>query len=503
MRILTLILLILNVYILSPVYAASDCEGAPASRLKIGASGHVMQGVDLRLRALPAVGAGTLHTLSTGTPFTVIAGPSCNSGYYWWRVEVPQKGIGWVAEGDSEQFYLEPDTLPAALPQDLFVVWASEGMIYTYDGQSAESTLLLGRQHPIEQLLISPNGDYIAFVEHSISGPQLMITTTDPSQSSIQSWTPPLQNVFDALQWENETTLVFSTAIQDMLGYTSPGTIHRWGVGQGIPETFEEGLNGAFSISPDGRYMALSQPGDYERTPAQIVLITLEDRSMQTVLTYDSVSTASEYHFVPNIHWLADGSSFYIAIPPADLIYAFEGPTPPTALWQISVNGTAEQIGEIETSLFGDPQWRDDDQQLLYRQRTGAPNDNQSTVFTANADGSAATAHETGQINWHQWLPGQNTFVYLKSGQGLYWLATPESGQSDRPITEGEVFDPVFTDTAVVYIGSLTNTQYTLQGLALNVSDSLPILIGESSTLPIFDVGQRPITAAEGEETTP
>lgn len=492
MRILTLILLVLNVYVLTPVYATSDCEGAPDSRLKVGDTGQVTMGVEhLRLRALPAVGAGTLHTLSTGTPFTVIAGPSCNSGYYWWRVDVPQKGVGWVAEGDQEQFYLQPDIAPVPLAEDLLIVWTSGGTIYTYDSQSAESILLLERQNPIEHLSISPTGEYVAFVEHSISGPQLMITTTDPTQSSIQSWTPPLQNVFDALQWGDANTLIFSTAIQDMMGYTSPGAIHRWEVGQGIPDNLGEALNGAFSVSPDGRYMALSQPGDYERNPAQLLLITLEDLSAQPVLSYDSVSTASEYAFVPPIHWLADGSGFYAAIPSPDLVYAFDGPVPPTALWRISITGDAVQIGEIEMDFFGGPQWRDDDQKLLYRQQSGDITDNLSTLFIADADGTNAQAYATDQIHQHDWLDGQRGFVYLKSGQGNYWLAQPESGQADRPLYEGDVFDPIFEQGTVVYIGSLDPENYTLHVLSLDNPDSGPVMLGTSNTLPLFDIGQR------------
>lgn len=499
MRILTLILLVLNVYVIPPVYATSDCEGAPPSRLKIGDTGQVTMGVEhLRLRALPAVGAGTLHTLSTGTPFTVVAGPSCNSGYYWWRVEIPQKGIGWVAEGDAEQFYLQPDSPTSILPAGAIVVWATDGRIYTYDTAINETVLLLERQHPVEQLSLSPNGDYVAFVERSISGPQLMITTTDPAQSSIQSWTPPFQNVFDALSWQNESTLIFSTAIQDMMGYTSPGVIHRWEIGQGIPEAFDASLTGAFFISPDGEYMVVSQPGDYERNPAQLLLVRLEDLSAQTVLTYDSISTASEYAYVPNLHWLADSSGFYVAVPPANLVYAFGNPVPTTALWQVSVTGEAAQMGEVEADFFGTPQWSVDGEQLLFRQQSGAIEENLSTLFLANADGSNPVAQETGPIHWHQWLSEPNTYVYLKSGQGNYWLAHTDNPEANRPLSESELFDPMFGPGLVVYIGSLSDMQSRLYALALDALDSAPVILGEGETLPVFDVGQH-----QGADATP
>lgn len=93
--------------------AAEACPSAPLTRLLPTIEGVVAPGVQgLNLRALPAIGAGTVLTLNSGTRFTVISGPSCNSGYNWWRVTVIGTGgtTGWIAEADWMRYFVQPDT---------------------------------------------------------------------------------------------------------------------------------------------------------------------------------------------------------------------------------------------------------------------------------------------------------------------------------------------------------------------------------------------------------
>jgi hypothetical protein len=70
----------------------------------------------LNLRALPAVGTGVVDSLRSGQTVTVISGPSCNSNYNWWRVELESGDRGWVAEGTWDEFFVVPLTDPLVLP---------------------------------------------------------------------------------------------------------------------------------------------------------------------------------------------------------------------------------------------------------------------------------------------------------------------------------------------------------------------------------------------------
>lgn len=92
-----------------PVQAVGWCADAPPPRLQAAQMAEVMPGIDqLRLRHLPAVGAGTVARLYQYNQVMVLHGPSCNGGYSWWRVELMDGTQGWVAEGDWDAYYLRP-----------------------------------------------------------------------------------------------------------------------------------------------------------------------------------------------------------------------------------------------------------------------------------------------------------------------------------------------------------------------------------------------------------
>lgn len=109
-RLWLLILLIIPLYASPNPAQAQTCPDAPPPRLHVGQAGVVAAGIDrLRLRALPAVGTGEVRVLYAGTPFTVLAGPSCNGGYIWWRIQLDGTEVtGWAAEGDWTRYYLAP-----------------------------------------------------------------------------------------------------------------------------------------------------------------------------------------------------------------------------------------------------------------------------------------------------------------------------------------------------------------------------------------------------------
>lgn len=112
-RISSLILLILALYAspnLGVLSAAADaCSNAPAPRLHVGLEAVVAANVGpLNLRALPAVSTGVEVQLYSGNVLNVLAGPSCNGHFNWWRVETRNGRRGWVAEGTWERYWVVP-----------------------------------------------------------------------------------------------------------------------------------------------------------------------------------------------------------------------------------------------------------------------------------------------------------------------------------------------------------------------------------------------------------
>ena len=88
---------------------AVQCPDAPDIRLIIQERGRVTDNNDdtLNLRSGPGTSFDILVALNPRDEFTVIEGPTCAEGFSWFRVRAAAT-IGWIAEGDSEDYYVEP-----------------------------------------------------------------------------------------------------------------------------------------------------------------------------------------------------------------------------------------------------------------------------------------------------------------------------------------------------------------------------------------------------------
>jgi hypothetical protein len=53
------------------------------------------------------LGNNVIGQIPGGTVFVVVSGPQCVSGYAWWQVNY--NGVtGWTAEGQGNDYWLEP-----------------------------------------------------------------------------------------------------------------------------------------------------------------------------------------------------------------------------------------------------------------------------------------------------------------------------------------------------------------------------------------------------------
>lgn len=48
-----------------------------------------------------------LQTMAEGTTMTVINGPACSGGVRWWQVEMADGTVGWAAEADASEYFLQ------------------------------------------------------------------------------------------------------------------------------------------------------------------------------------------------------------------------------------------------------------------------------------------------------------------------------------------------------------------------------------------------------------
>jgi len=88
-----------------------DCTSG-WTRLQAGSSAKVSQDQPTpnRVREGPDTSAEIIYRIDSGAILRVVDGPICTNGLIFWKVEsalIPG-GVGWTAEGDGKEYYLEP-----------------------------------------------------------------------------------------------------------------------------------------------------------------------------------------------------------------------------------------------------------------------------------------------------------------------------------------------------------------------------------------------------------
>lgn len=86
----------------------NSCPGAPTIRITIGKRARVTNGDALRVREYYGLLEKINTTLKAGTVIDILRGPMCEDNINWWEIKTKDGLIGWVAEGDLKEYYLEP-----------------------------------------------------------------------------------------------------------------------------------------------------------------------------------------------------------------------------------------------------------------------------------------------------------------------------------------------------------------------------------------------------------
>ena len=86
------------------------CVGAPPSQVSLGILARVTftDGRALNVRTEP--NGTVMLQLEEGTPFNIVSGPLCGGNFTWWEIRLANQSTGWVAEGDAQNYYIEPQS---------------------------------------------------------------------------------------------------------------------------------------------------------------------------------------------------------------------------------------------------------------------------------------------------------------------------------------------------------------------------------------------------------
>jgi hypothetical protein len=87
------------------------CPNAQPTRLRLNGFAFLTYDPPIpnRARIGPGLGFDAKGLVKPGQVMQLTSGPICSGESVWWKVDVKYSGLtGWVAEADSEQYYLEP-----------------------------------------------------------------------------------------------------------------------------------------------------------------------------------------------------------------------------------------------------------------------------------------------------------------------------------------------------------------------------------------------------------
>ena len=96
------------------------CSSPLAPHMLIGLSGYVTLGPSNNLRAQPSLSASVVGQMPGGSTFSVLTGPVCADGLNWWQVNF-SGNIGWTAEGQNYEYWIEPLMCYPDLPSRMTV----------------------------------------------------------------------------------------------------------------------------------------------------------------------------------------------------------------------------------------------------------------------------------------------------------------------------------------------------------------------------------------------
>lgn len=86
-----------------------SCPGAPRTRLSEGMNARVTftDGRPLNVRSGPGFSNEVITQLPEGEEFWIVSRPECADEVVWWKISL--EGVeGWVAEGEGDDYYIEP-----------------------------------------------------------------------------------------------------------------------------------------------------------------------------------------------------------------------------------------------------------------------------------------------------------------------------------------------------------------------------------------------------------
>lgn len=485
--------------------------------------------VDVNIRVGPGVAYGRDSFLFGGET-AVVLGRHAQSG--WWKIVCPERADGnvcWVtggseytsvSNGAAAQAVVAPPTptvaptiaatvVPTAVSDSSSsssaaadhtetdtltglglaapgaqMVYADDDALWllTLDEDGTAEPTWLAEAEDVVDLLISPNGRYVAYV--TVDEVQSSLHVTDKESGAVQTVvdttdlaemapSADLAVMLGQMQWlADSKSIAFNTYAVNLNG---PGMLSQedlWTVDLtgALTERFPAGEGGGtFAISADDVVI-------FGQTTA-VVRANLDGSNYETVIDFAFVNTASEFAFYPWLQWTENGSSAYAAISSPDPYSSASA-----ALWRIPVSGKVESLTSLEGNIIFSPViWSGSGSQLGYVQEMAGSD---AALLIGSGDGISTVAYAEDATRFFGWNPSESDFVY--AGQGEYVIGQLGGNPLVVEMAEGRtaVSAQWLTDnTFIIALGAAENWDFRLQ----TIDGPATRLISDSTT-PLFDI---------------
>lgn len=214
--------------------------------------------------------------------------------------------------------------------------------------------------------------------------------------------------------WLDAETLYFNTEQVYPWGTLPDHNLYRVDVGsptraaRPLPSLIlPPGAGGAFTPSPDGRWLIAVNPGVYDTAQGVVHLLDPRGEIVRSAHRFTAVTTAAEAPFYPPVEWLPDSSGARLTIPDRRALTE-PAAAPPSRIWLIPVSGEARIVGIGPVGPHGLPVWSQRSGAMLY----SLPSVEGHDLMRADADGSNSVVAAAGLGAVYAWLPDSDRFVF-------------------------------------------------------------------------------------------
>ncbi len=361
-----------------------------------------------------------------------------------------------------------PTVAPTApLPPILRIAYTDAGNIWLIEGD--EPPVQLTTSGTASDLRISSDGQRIAFLSRSTpeAHGELRVVNSDGTGETILLTAANLDLLHPIVEGTVGTdisdfdflpgthTILFNTyAIPEFIGLMKYDDLISINADSGAWVTLlPAGTGGDFTLSPDGTRVAVV-------TPTTISILDLAANELRSdLVTYEMVTTYSEFLYYVQPVWAVDSSALGVAIPSGDPL----SPTRSGTIWRIPADGSpATAMGTIAGDFYfpffnGEPSISVDSSRVAFTRDTPTPN--VSELYFSSADGTGEVAFTSGSIAWYGWAPDSVHFVYSFSSPSEMILG--EIGAVPLPIGPGTDLRWI-SGTEFLYIAGRYGETWTL-----------------------------------------